>query len=462
MPENLNDIRQIVIKLLASGSPEKFQLFIKKYHEADIAEALQELSSQDRQNFFLKVNPELSTDVLEELTIDQQVDIISKSQIKDAAKIIEEMHPDDAADLFEELLETNEDKAEEIMNALPDKEQSELKSLLSYEEDSAGSLMTSDYLSIPENLSIHESLAVIKQQNPPDSEVSFYIFIVSKANNLKGYITLRDLIMTPLKSKVKDLRVEYPINVHYSADQEEVTKLFQKYNMSVIPVIDDDERLLGVITVDDVVDVMIEEANEDVFKLSGTVTESEEKLISGSIFRTLLYRTPWLLITIIGGLVASFVITEYSLLFKEHLFSLALSLSFVPLLMGLGGNVGNQSSAIIVRGLATGTVSLKNSFSILFREIVVGLSIGLVIALFLFLTNHYLSDYSLVFSVIVSVALLSNIIVATFLGTALPLIFNRFNIDPAVASAPFISSALDVIGQVIYFSITLFVLQTLI
>jgi magnesium transporter len=459
MSENLATIRKLITRLINSGSSQQLLLFFKKYHEADIAEAIQELPAEIRQAFFLKASPELSSDVLEELTIDQQIEVLSTLKVKAAAKFIEEMHPDDAADLLEELLEANEDHAEQIISALPEKDQEDLKSLLSYAEDSAGSLMTSYFISIPENLTIEESIETIKKQDTPDSELSFYVFIVAANNQLKGYITLRDLILASPNQKVKELRNENLISVKYNTDQEEVALLFQKYNMAVLPVTDEQERLLGVITIDDIVDVFVDEASEDVYKLSGTVSESEESLLSGSILRPFFSRTPWLLITILGGLLASKIINEYSILFKDNLFSLTLSLSFVPLLMGLGGNVGNQSSAIIVRGLATGTVKLKNSFKLLFRELLVGLSIAIVIALFLFITTISFNDYLFVFSLIVSVALFANIVVASFIGTSLPLLLNKFNIDPAVASAPFISTALDIVGQLIYFSITLLVLK---
>ena len=452
---------RILKTLIQKGNTKNYLLLFKDFHEADIAERLAELSNKERTQFFNHINPEFSVDVLEELDLDQQINIISNFKVNVAAKFIEEMEPDDAADLLEELSETNEIQAEQIIEALPDKEKSDIKTLLSYEEDSAGALMTSQFLYLPENLTIADALESIKNQEPPNSELSFYIFITSNKNKLLGYITLRDLLLSTPKKKIKDIRQEYPIYVKHHEDQENVAQLFQKYDMSVIPVVNEKDHLMGVITVDDVVDVVVEEANEDIYKLSGTATDDERKLISGPVFKPIIYRIPWLIITILGGLIASAIINNYSEQFRESLFPIALSLSFIPLLMGLGGNVGNQSSAIIVRGLATGHVKPKKAFYMIGRELIIGLGIGSIIGLSLFLINTHLYDYSLLFSAIVSVSLAANILVATLIGTALPLCFNKINIDPAIASAPFISTTLDIIGQLIYFGITLTIIQTL-
>tara|TARA_A100001015_G_C15041488_1_gene739976 strand:+ start:1155 stop:2543 length:1389 start_codon:yes stop_codon:yes gene_type:complete len=441
--------------LLKNGSSKEYLYFLKFYHEADIAEQLASLTENERSVFFKKVNLEVATNVLEELDIEQQIDFISKLKTEAAAKFIEEMEPDDAVDLLEELSETNQVQAEKIIDALPEKEKIEIQTLLSYDDGSAGSLMTSDYLSIPEDLTTLEALKQIQNQNPPDSEVSFYIFIVSESKKLIGYTTLKDLVFSSKNLKVKSIRHEHNIFVNHQQDQEEVAKLFQKYDMSVVPVIDENEKLLGVITIDDVVDVVVEEANEDIYKLSGTATDDEKKIMSTNIFTPIFYRIPWLIITIIGGIIASNIINSYSSIFNTPIFPLALSLSFIPLLMGLGGNVGNQSSAIIVRGLATGYINPKESLKILLREVTIGIGIGIIISGILFIVNKYFYTYPLIFSFIVTLSLFLNILVAAFIGTTLPLLFHKLKIDPAIASAPFISTTLDIIGQLIYFFITI-------
>lgn len=238
-------------------------------------------------------------------------------------------------------------------------------------------------------------------------------------------------------------------------DQEEVARVFRKYDAAVIPVVDKSNHLVGIITVDDIVDVVIEEATEDIYKLSGTSDIEQEKLLSGKIFLAVKSRIPWLLLTIIGGFIASTIINIYSDLFKAHFFSLALSLSFVPLLMGLGGNVANQSATIIVRGLSTGHVDPKDALKHIGREILVGLTIGLFISTLVFIFNIAL-QHPPTFSYIVFLAIVADIFTAALIGSSLPIIFHKIKIDPAVASAPFISTTLDIIGQLIYFALIIF------
>ncbi|MCP4049293.1 MAG: magnesium transporter [bacterium] len=456
IPKGKDKINNLLKRLIERGSPKECHMFLNKYHEADIADALEELDFEARLSFFQMVKPELAAEVLEEMIINQQIQLISDLKTELGARYIGEMEPDDAADLIEELLERDEEKAVEIIEALPAKEAEDIKELLSYKEDSAGAIMTSEFVSIPEKLSVEQALIRIKRQKPPDTEVSFYIFIVDENGALVGYTTLRNLVLSAQDTLVKDIRNDYPIKADINIDQEEVAKLFQKYNLIVMPVVDENNLLAGIVTVDDVVDVVVEEATEDIYKLSGTSEIDEYKLISGNPAYALKSRLPWLMVTISGGILASFIINIFSDLYKDQLFSLALSLSFVPLLMGLGGNVGNQSATIIVRGISTGFVKTGHPFRYIFRELRVGFLIGCIISIVVFIFN-YLVNQPVIFSLIVSLAILGNITVAAFIGTCLPILFRKLRIDPAVASAPFISTTLDIVGQLIYFSMILVV-----
>jgi len=456
------DLIEILQNLIKSGAPKDYLSVFKHHHEADIADVLEELPFKDRHQFFLKVKPELAAEVLEEMNLPQQIQFISELKSNLAAKFIEEMEPDDAADLLEELQETDIEKAEEIIDALPQKEAQEIKELLSYEENSAGAIMTNEYVAIPENLTIKQAIETIKKQNPPDSEISFYIFIIDKYNKLIGYTTLRNILLANPENKIKSIRNDYPIKTYVDSDQEKVAQLIQKYDLIAVPVLNHQDELVGLITIDDIVDVVVEEATEDLYKLSGTSEIDESKLISGKLRHALLARSPWLAITIFGGILASYLITTYSALYDAKLFPLALSLSFIPLLMGLGGNAGNQSATIIVRGIATGQIKEFRAIRYIFRETLIGLLMGSIIASVLFMFNVFISNYSLLFSSVVSISLLCNITLATIIGSSLPLVFKKINIDPAVASAPFISTILDIIGQLIYFTLTLWAIHTLV
>jgi magnesium transporter len=444
----------VIDRLISHGSVKAYQLLFEKYHEADIADALEELGLDKQQQFFTKVKPEIAVEVLEELDIDQQTELLLELRTSLGAKFIEEMNPDDAVDLLEELIESDEQKAEDIIEALPKKEAKDIQELLAFEVESAGGIMTSEFLSIPEDLTVKQAISKIKTQNPPDSEISFYIFIVDDNNILKGYTTLRNLLLSTPNTKIKSIRNEYPIYTNVNTDQEEIAKQFEKYDLVALPVVNDDHQLVGLITVDDVVDIVIEEATEDLYRLSGTYEYNDNKLITGSVFHAVTSRLPWLIITIIGGFVASMIIHRYSVIYPNNDIPLAISLSFVPLLMGLAGNVGNQSATIIVRGLALEVIDEKKALKHVFKESMVGLVIGFIIALLVFIFNTIANQAPLL-PLIVSVSLFVNVSVGALIGAGLPMILKRSNIDPAVASAPFISTALDIIGQLIYFSISI-------
>jgi len=448
-------------RLIQHKKPADYSQFFKDYHEADIAEQLSLLPLDNQHQFFRNVNPELGAHVLEELTLNQQIELIAHLKLALAAKYVEEMDPDDAADLIEELQDTDETKAQEIIHALPQSDADDIQELLTYKPDSAGSIMTSQHISIPENLTVKSALTHIKKQNPPDSEIAFYIFITDKAHRLLGYTTLRNLLMASGADKVKTIRNDYPIKVHIDDDQEDVALLFQKYDVTALPVVNDDNELVGLITVDDGVDIVVEEATEDLYKLSGTSDIDEEKLIRGNIIYAITSRVPWLILTILGGILASYLITIFSSHFNTTLFPLAITLSFIPMLMGLAGNVGNQSATIVVRGIATGHFNLTRTYRYIIRELTVGTLIGSIIAAIVFLISYLILNIQYLLVMIVSISILLNIITATLLGTCLPLLFRKLNIDPAIASAPFISTTLDIMGQLIYFIITLSVIQYL-
>lgn len=455
---SISEIQDLITQLIESGNNRDILNFLDTHHEADIAEAIDELAPEIRVAFFNKIKPEDAVDIVEEMEIQHQTELISTLKETLAFKLVEEMEPDDRVDLLEELQERDEEKAEKLIESLPKKDETETRKLLAYPEDSAGSIMTTSFLSIPENLTVKQAIDAIKKQDPDDI-ASFFIYIISTEGTLIGFTTFRDLVMSTSNTKIKTIREEASIMTHTDTDQEEVAQSFRKYDIVEMPVINNKSEIVGIISIDDVVDVVVEEATEDIYKLSGTSELDESHLLTSSVFKATLSRSPWLLLTIVGGILASFLITQYSEMFSSSLFPLALSLSFIPMLMGLGGNVGNQSATIIVRGLATGTIKTKSAWQYVIKEAIVGLMIGIVMGSGVFFFNYSISGLSLLFSGIVSVALISNIFVATLIGTSLPLFFEKAKIDPAVASAPFISTTLDIIGQLIYFTLTLKVLS---
>lgn len=445
---------QLIKEKLHADNMLSFPELLKEVHQADIAEVLEETDQELCLKILLKNPPKDAAQVFQQFSLAQQKDLFLLFKGSDKLKYILEMETYNVTELLGDIQEKRPKLVDSIIKKLPPEKAESLRELLSYEDNTAASIMNPEFISIPENLNVEQALHHIKKQNPPEHEISFYVFVVNKQGQLFGYTTLRNLVISSPDTKIKQIRNDYPIKVLLDTDQEEVAKAFQKYELRILPVVDDQNVLQGIITVDDIVDVVVEEATEDIYKLSGTTEIDEEKLIDGSIIYPILSRLPWLLITIVGGIFASLIITLFSTTFEPNWFSLALVLSFMPLLMGLGGNVGNQSSTIMVRGMATGIVKRHHSRRYLKREITIGASIGFIIGIILYL-YLMLSGQSMLFASIVCVSLFLNITTAALIGTALPIILDKLSIDPAIASAPFISTTLDIMGQIIYFSLTL-------
>ena len=446
----------LLLRLINRGSQHQFNLLFHKYHEADIAEALEGLPTEKQTLFFNRLITNETVDVFEEMDTESQIEIITNFKIENAAELIEKMEKDDAVDLLEALLDEDQLKAKQILNKLDVDDQIQLNRLLTYKEDSAGTLMTTDFVSIPEKLTVREALDLYKEKAPDETDAAFYLFIVNEHDQIKGVISIRKLLLSSPDSLVKNIRNNYPIKVNVKTDQEDVAKLFQKYRSIILPVVDDLDIVLGVITIDDVVDVVVEEADEDMLKLSGASGDDlqSNKLISGSIWYAMVHRMPWLFVTIIGGIIASLIMIFYTSKLTNTMLSLSFILSFVPLLMGLGGNIGNQSATILVRAMAINQISEAKKWVTILREFGLGLFIGGIIGGIVG-SYVYLVSSSMTMAICIAITIAVNMSVAALLGAGLPVIFKALKIDPAIASAPFISTSLDIIGQVIYFSIAI-------
>ena len=448
-------------RLINRGTQQQFNLLFHKYHEADIAESLEQLPTKMKVLFFSKLRSNKTVDVFEELDIESQMEIIQSFKTEYAADLIEKMDKDDGVDLLEALLDEDQGKAKEILKKMDLDDQIELNKLLNYKEDSAGALMNTDFVSIPEKLQTKQALKRYKELSPKESDAAFYLFIVNEFNQIKGVISVRKLLLADPDALVSEIRNDYPIKVNVNTDQEDVANLFQKYRSIVLPVVDDLDIILGVITIDDVVDVVVEEANEDILKLSGTSGDDlqNEKLIQGALHYALLHRLPWLFVTIFGGIIASSIMLFYSPMLSFELISLSFILSFVPLLMGLGGNIGNQSATILVRALALTNLEKIDKMKIIIRELGIGCIIGSIIGLIVSIYVYFISQNTIM-TICIGVSIILNMGFASLLGSSLPIILKTFRIDPAIASAPFISSTLDIIGQLIYFSTIIFLFKT--
>ena len=428
-----------IINFIDTSNDKSIKDIFIDFHHADIAEILEELNSSQATYIIKLLDSEKTSDVLMELDDDYREKILKNLSIKEIAEEVEELDTDDATDI---ILELPEEKQKKVISKIVDAEhKADIKELLKYEENSAGSLMAKELIKVNENWSVTRC---IKEMRLQASEVTrvHSVYVVNNDNILLGRLSLKDLLVANTKSKIKSI---YKSNVDYVTDTdsaEYVASTMQKYDLDAIPVLDKNKNLLGRITIDDIVDLIKEEAEED-YQLAAGILQDVD--VDDSIFELTRARLPWLIVGLIGGIGAAFVMGG----FDEILAQYEILFYFTPLIAAMAGNVGVQSSAIIVQGLANDEIkdSINNR---LFKETLLSVLNGFILSVILFLFIYFWqSDYNLALAL--SISLVSVIIVAGIIGTFIPLFLNKRGIDPAIATGPFITTSNDIFGILIYF-----------
>ena len=441
-PEYLEHIRQII----AERDEEAARKELADLHPADIAELYQQLDLEEEEFLYKLLDDEIAADVLMELDEDDRRKLLSEMPAEEIAKqFIENLDTDDAVDIIQELDEEDRDK---ILSHIDDVEQAgDIIDLLKYDEDTAGGLMGTEMIVVNENWSMPECIKQMRMQAEDMDEV-YYVYVVDNDDRLRGTLPLKKLITHPSVSKIRHVMETDPVSVKADTPIDEVALDFEKYDLVAMPVIDSIGRLLGRITVDDVMDKVRDSSERDyqlASGLSGDV-ESDDKL-----FAQTKARLPWLLIGMVGGLCNSLILGKFE---GGFVIDPALAL-FIPLIGGTGGNVGTQSSAIVVQGLANGSLDIKKSSRQLLKELGVGLLNGSIIALLVFIYNFItLGSSHEVTTFAVSASIFCVVMFASVFGTFVPLTLEKFKIDPAIATGPFISITNDIIGMLIYMSIS--------
>jgi len=427
--------------------------YIEEMHPADIAETMVELQEDKMHKLFQVLSWELAAKVLDELDSDMFSKIVSLLTSEHKKKLLELMSLDNMVDILAEL---SEEKRLELINLLDAEDAEDIRELLVYEEDTAGGIMTTEFVSLRKDITIYSAIEHLRE-HAPDAETIYYVYVVDKNNRLSGVISLRELIVARPNALVEDIMSESIIYVNINDDQEEVARVVKKYDLLAIPVTDTNGRLRGIITFDDIMDVIEEEATEDIYKFAGTMEAEaelyEEDKMSLRIFSSVKARLPWLIVTLFGGILSATILSRY----EETLNSYAAVAYFMPMLTGMGGNVGTQSSTLTVRGLATGNVDAGKSLRTIFQEMSIGLCVGMVCSLLICgVAFFWMKNIKL--GIVVGMSMAANMITAATIGTVVPILFKKSGIDPAVASAPFISTALDITGITIYFTLTTLIL----
>ncbi|WP_155088888.1 magnesium transporter [Winogradskyella ouciana] len=432
--------------LIEDENDKEIKLFLNEYHYADIAEILDELDVEDAVYIIKLLDSGLTSDILMELDEDNRENILKHLSAKEIAEEIEELDTDDAADIIAEL---PEDRKDDVISKIEDQEhKAEIEELLAYDEDTAGGLMAKELVKVYETWTVAGCLRRIRGQAKDVTRVHS-IYVVDKAEKLIGRLSLKDLIVAKSEQKIAEIAKENVDWVNVNDDAEDVARVMAKYDLEAIPVVDDNQTLLGRITIDDIVDVLKEEADKD-YQLAAGITQGVEA--DDSILQLTRARLPWLFLGLVGG-VGAFLIMEG---FQDAFNKYAVLFFFTPLIAAMAGNVGVQSSAIIVQGLANDDV--KGSVnSRLIKEMLLAALNGTILALFLFLFVWATKgDFSTALAI--SVSLIAVIIVAGLIGTFVPLFLDKRGIDPAIATGPFITTSNDIFGILIYFWIAKMIL----
>jgi len=436
-----------IIDLIDSSNDEKLLRTFNDLHHADIAEILEELIS-DQATYIIKLlDSEKTSDILMELDDDNRERILNNLSAKEIAEEVEELDTDDATDIISEL---PEEKQKRVISKIEDKEhKADIKELLKYDEDSAGGLMAKELVKVNENWSVTRC---VKEMRSQASEVTrvHSVYVVDNNDKLLGRLSLKDLLVANPKSNIKAIYISKVDFVYVNDSGEHVASIMQKYDLGAIPVVDNNQKLLGRITIDDIVDLIKEEAEKD-YQLAAGITQDVD--VDDSIYKLSWARLPWLFLGLLGGIGAAAVMGG----FEEILMKYKELFYFTPLIAAMAGNVGVQSSAIIVQGLANDDIkdSINNR---LFKETLLSIMNGIILAIFLFGFIAYWQD-DVDLALAISISLVVVIIVAGIIGTFIPLFLNKRGIDPAIATGPFITTSNDIFGILIYFLVAKLFLQ---
>ncbi len=445
---NIENTIDRIRELIDNGDNTQLKEELETYHSADLADIFQELKADERLVCITNVNEELASDVIEYLPPQLQVEILGDIDENLASRLVSKLPHDDAADVLGNM---EEDDTEAFLESLPQKFSSEVQELLTYNEDTAGGIMNPLVLTVYDNMTVQEALDTIRIKAEKENIELYYAYVVDKNMHLVGVLSLRTLMTTPVNINISDIMIKDIVKIHVDDYQDYIADVFMKYQFNALPVVDLYNHLKGIVTWDDVQDIVEEETTDEILQSSGIVTdlgEDDDDILTGSIRHAIKARIPWLLITLVGEFIAVSITSRYDKTFN----ALPIVAAFMPLLAGLGGNIGTQSITLMVRGMSTGQITLSSGWHYLWRETVTGLSIGAFFGLLVMLVTWGWQGHAQL-GLVVGIAMSLNMTIATMIGTCTPLILKKMNIDPAVASGPVIATTIDVIGLAVYLTL---------
>ncbi len=446
--EELKDY-EVVRELLETKQYTKLRQFLAEMNDADIAVCMEELEDTDMLKVFRILPKDLAADVFSYLEVDNQQMIITSLSDKEAANIINNLMADDATDLMEEMPASVVKKL--LANADPDVRR-DINHLLRYPEDSAGSIMTVEFVDLKENLTVTQAIERIRKVGV-DSETINICYVLDAQRKLIGTVALRYLLLSKEDDIIGDIMHENIISINTMMDQEEVAAQFKKYDFTSMPVVDNENRLVGIITVDDVVDIMVEEATEDMEKMAA-ILPGDKPYMRTSVWENFKKRIPWLLLLMVSAAFTGAIISS----FEEALSVYSALIAFIPMLMGTGGNAGGQASVTVIRGLSMGEIEYRDVPGVMWKEIRVAILCGLCLALANFGKLMVFDRVGIPVAMVVSLTLVVVVLMAMLLGCLLPVLAKRIGLDPAVMASPFITTIVDALSLVVYFKVAVVIL----
>lgn len=437
--EEYNKHWDMVLDALNKEETDEFRDEFLKLHPYDQSLFFIAQTQENRMRIYSYLSPDELAEFLINIELEHAPSYFTEMNPKQGAMILSKMPADDAVDILNEM---DKEKVVSFLTMMDQDAADEIKQLLHYEEKTAGSIMTTEYVAILKSKTSAEAMQQLKKE-APEAETIYYLYVLDDDKKIVGVLSLRDLIVANDQTKIEDVMSEKVVKVSVAKDQEEIAQMFRDYDLLALPVVDFQDHLLGIITVDDILDVMEEEATEDYSKFAGI---SEADSSNDSPFRAAKKRLPWLIILLFLGMFTASLIGQ----FEETLDQVAVLAIFIPLIAGMAGNTGTQALAVAIRSLSTGDYASQGKMNLLGRELLTGLITGTVCGIVITIVIFFWQD-DIILGIIVGVSIMASLIVATLAGSLVPILMDRLNIDPAVASGPFITTINDIFSILIYF-----------
>lgn len=438
----LEELEEKFKELIKNKQLKEAKALIENLNEVDVAFLIDELDPTTGTVVFRMLPKDIAADVFANFDSEQQQAIIRSSTDAEIKAIMDELYFDDKVDMLEEM-------PSNVVNSLlkysAPEERNLINQFLKYPENSAGSLMTIEYVSLKKEMTIEESFRKIKREGI-DKETIYTLYVTDDYRRLIGILSLRELIVAPAETKISELMRSEVVYVHTHDDQEDVANIFRKYGFEAIPVVDNEKRIVGIITYDDIIDIIEAETNED-FQVMAAITPSEDEYLETSVLSLAKHRIMWLMVLMISSTITQRIIAGY----ESYLYSVAGLSTFIPMLMDTGGNSGSQSSTLVIRGLATGDIKPKDWYKVMWKEFRIAMVVGIVLSIISYFKIIYFDKMPNDIALTVSITLIFAVMTAKVVGGALPIAAHKLKLDPAIMASPLITTIADATSLIVYF-----------